>query len=247
MSLRALRTPGAPSVLLHGGRTLVFGERPARCFALKRVADLAIAVPIALLCLPLLAFAALGVRLTSQGPIVFAQMRASSRVRRQPEGTPVVEVYPFRCFKFRTMSAEADETIHLEHVRTYIRGKAIPASASGFKVRDDDRVTSFGWLLRRTSIDELPQLLNVIRGDMSLVGPRPVPLYEVDEYPREALERLLVKPGLTGLWQVEGRSTASFAEMVALDIRYVRSNSLASDLKLLARTVPCVLARRGAA
>ena len=87
----------------------------------------------------------------------------------------------------------------------------------------------------------------MIRGDMSLVGPRPVPLYEIEEYPRDALERLLVKPGLTGLWQVEARSKASFAEMVALDIRYARSNSLICDLKLLARTIPSVLRRRGAA
>jgi lipopolysaccharide/colanic/teichoic acid biosynthesis glycosyltransferase len=234
-------------VLLHDGCTLVFGDRPTRSHALKRGADLIIAIPLALLSLPLLAVVALGVKLTSPGPVMFGQLRASSRVRRTASGAPIVEVYPFRCFKIRTMRAHADETIHVRHVQTYVRGEATPEGESGFKVRDDDRVTPFGWLLRRTSIDELPQLFNVIRGDMSLVGPRPVPLYEIGEYPRDALERLLVKPGLTGLWQVEARSTASFAEMVELDIRYARSNSLMSDLKLLARTIPTVLTRRGAA
>ena len=235
-------------MLLHDGRSLVFGDRPTRSYALKRGVDLFIAIPLALLSLPLLALIALGVKLTSPGPVVFGQLRASSRVRREGiGGAPIVEVYPFRCFKFRTMRAHADEMIHVRHVQTYVRGEAASEGVSGFKVRDDDRVTPFGWLLRRTSIDELPQLVNVIRGDMSLVGPRPVPLYEIEEYPRDALERLLVKPGLTGLWQVEARSKASFAEMVALDIRYTRSNSLISDLKLLVRTIPSVLTRRGAA
>ena len=247
MSVRALRAVSAPNVLLHGGRTLVFGDRPARSFALKRAVDLVIALPLALLCLPLLGLAAIGTRLTSRGPVMFAQTRASSRIRRTPEGAAVVEVYPFRCLKLRTMGAHADEAIHVKHVQAFIRGEASATEAHGFKVRDDDRVTPFGRLLRCTSIDELPQLFNVLRGDMSLVGPRPVPLYEVDEYPREAFERLLVKPGLTGLWQVEARSRATFEEMLALDLRYARCNSLASDLKLLARTVPCVLARRGAA
>ena len=246
MNARVIRARATPSVLSLGGRTLVFGERRTRSATLKRIADLAIAAPLIVLTAPLLAFAAIGIRLTSRGPIVFAQERASSRV--QPgAGTKVVEVYAFRCLKFRTMSAQADDSAHIEHVRAYVRGEAIPSDADGFKVRDDVRITRFGQLLRRSSIDELPQLFNIVRGDMSLVGPRPVPLYEIEEYPREALERLLVKPGLTGLWQVEGRSRASFAEMVALDIRYARANSLATDLKLMARTVPSVLARRGAA
>ena len=247
MSLKAARTASGPNVLLQGDRTLVYGERRARNSTLKRIIDLTVAVPLTVLSLPLLAFAAVGIRLTSRGPILFVQERASSRLRRTTGGPPIVEVYPFRCLKFRTMSVHADEAVHIQHVRTYVRGEAIPAGADGFKVRDDDRITRFGNVLRRTSIDELPQLVNVMRGEMSLVGPRPVPLYEVEEYPREALERLLVKPGMTGLWQVEGRSQASFEEMVALDIRYARSNSLATDLKLMARTIPCLLTRRGAA
>ena len=215
---------------------------------LKRAVDLAIVVPLAVLALPVLVLAAVGVGLTSRGPIVFTQFRASSRARKDPTtGESIVEVYPFRCLKFRTMRVDADEAVHVRHVRAYVRGDVSSTNASGFKVRDDERVTRFGWFLRRTSIDELPQLLNILRGDMSLVGPRPVPLYEVDEYPREALERLLVKPGLTGLWQVEARSRATFAEMVELDILYARSNSIRSDLLLLARTIPSVLGRRGAA
>jgi lipopolysaccharide/colanic/teichoic acid biosynthesis glycosyltransferase len=242
------RPANAPNVLLHAGRLLIFAERPARSVALKRAADLAIAVPLALLSLPLLAIAALAVRLTSPGPAIFGQMRASSRVRRRPgEPLPTVEIYPFRCFKLRTMCAHADEMIHMKHIRTFVRGEVGSAGTNGFKVPEDARITPVGWMLRRTSIDELPQLFNVLLGDMSLVGPRPVPLYEIDEYPREALERLLVKPGLTGLWQVEARSMASFEEMVELDIRYARSGSLWRDFKLLARTLPCVLTRRGAA
>jgi lipopolysaccharide/colanic/teichoic acid biosynthesis glycosyltransferase len=245
---RVLQAEAAPTALSHRGHLVVFEHRPALHPLLKRAVDLAIVVPITILALPVLVLAAMGVGLTSRGPVLFTQLRASSRTRTDPiSGASVVEVYPFRCLKFRTMHVDADEAVHVQHVRAYVRGEVRSTDASGFKVRDDDRVTRLGWFLRRTSIDELPQLLNILRGDMSLVGPRPVPLYEVDEYPKEALERLLVKPGLTGLWQVEARSRATFAEMVELDILYARSNSIRTDLLLLARTIPSVLGRRGAA
>jgi lipopolysaccharide/colanic/teichoic acid biosynthesis glycosyltransferase len=245
---RLLQSETAPIALLHRGHTVVFEHRPARRPLVKRAVDLAIVVPLAVLALPVLVLAAIGVCLTSRGPILFTQLRASSRTRSDPiSGASVVEVYPFRCLKFRTMRVDADEAVHVQHVRAYVRGEVGATDGSGFKVRDDDRVTRLGWFLRRTSIDELPQLINILRGDMSLVGPRPVPLYEVDEYPSVALERLLVKPGLTGLWQVEARSRATFAEMVEFDILYARSNSIRSDLLLLARTIPRVLGRRGAA
>jgi lipopolysaccharide/colanic/teichoic acid biosynthesis glycosyltransferase len=244
---RALRAGNAPAVLAYGGRTFVYSVPRRRNPRAKRVVDIALSIPLGALALPVLLFAALGVKLTSRGPILFSQQRASSRVVRSGDGQAVVEVYPFRCLKLRTMVAHADERVHRDHVHSYIRGEAVATDAHGFKVRDDDRITPFGRVLRKTSIDELPQLFNVLRGEMSLVGPRPVPLYELESYPRGALERLLVKPGITGLWQVEGRSRASFDEMVELDVRYAREASFGTDLVLLARTIPSVLRRRGAA
>jgi lipopolysaccharide/colanic/teichoic acid biosynthesis glycosyltransferase len=147
------------------------------------------------------------------------------------------------------MTQGADESLHISHVQAFVQG-ALPASdgeEADFKLRDDARVTRFGSFLRGTSLDELPQLINVVKGDMSLVGPRPVPLYEVDAYPRAAdLERLMAKPGITGLWQVKGRSRVGFEGMIRMDIHYVRRQSIFLDLALLTMTLPSVISRRGA-
>jgi lipopolysaccharide/colanic/teichoic acid biosynthesis glycosyltransferase len=152
--------------------------------------------------------------------------------------------------KFRTMHVNSDHAIHHEFVSNFIKSKANGADAGAdtvFKLTADPRVTPIGSILRKTSIDELPQLLNVLRGDMSLVGPRPPLQYEVDQYERWHCRRVLeAKPGLTGLWQVSGRSRTTFDEMVRLDLRYARSRSLWTDLKILLATPAAVIAGKGA-
>jgi exopolysaccharide biosynthesis polyprenyl glycosylphosphotransferase len=176
---------------------------------------------------PLLVLLGLLVRVTSTGPVLFAHERIGINGR------------PFRLYKLRTMVLGA------EGMQIDLRD-ANEAAGPLFKIRDDPRVTRLGRVLRRLSLDELPQLWNVLRGDMSLVGPRPALPAEMDAWTPEVHQRLHVKPGLTGMWQVSGRSTASFEEYVRLDLYYVDNWSLWTDLAILAKTVPTVLARRGA-
>jgi lipopolysaccharide/colanic/teichoic acid biosynthesis glycosyltransferase len=163
---------------------------------------------------------------------------------------------PFKMLKFRTMKLNADHAIHLQFVSSFIKsgGRAGQASEAAqgarpglFKIVDDPRVTTIGRFLRRTSLDELPQLWNVLRGDMSLVGPRPPLQYEVEQYQSWHRRRVLeVKPGVTGLWQVTGRSRTTFDEMVRLDLRYAKTYSFWTDLKILLATPAAVLAGKGA-
>ena len=203
-----------------------------------RVIDLTLALLILLIALPLLVAIAVAIRVDSPGPALFHQ-------RRLGRGRSVFSVH-----KFRTMRLEADEAVHRDYVRRLIDGNATRVSDGRrelYKLAIDDRVTRVGRLLRRWSLDELPQLLNVVRGDMSLVGPRPVIPYEVDQYPSWYHERFGVKPGLTGLWQVSGRNERSYEEMVELDVEFARRRSLGLYLRILARTPWVVLARRGAA
>jgi len=186
----------------------------------------------------LLVIAAL-VKLKSPGPIFFRQARIGQMM------------HPFMLLKFRTMRVDADHGIHHEFVTQFITSKSSPAGKSGkdafFKIADDPRVTSIGRILRRTSLDELPQLWNVLRGDMSLVGPRPPLQYEVDQYKSWHRRRVLeAKPGLTGLWQVTGRSRTTFDEMVRLDLRYAKMYSLWIDIKILLATPAAVFTGKGA-
>jgi len=165
---------------------------------------------------------------------------------------------PFVFYKFRTMTHGADDTVHRDFVARLIAGQAPGAPTSqapagdeaaqgGFKLQHDPRVTRLGRFLRRTSLDELPQLFNVLRGDMSLVGPRPPIPYEARHYRAWHLRRLLqLKPGITGPWQVSGRSQVPFDDMVRMDLRYIARSSLGLDLLLLARTVGVVFSGRGA-
>jgi lipopolysaccharide/colanic/teichoic acid biosynthesis glycosyltransferase len=132
-------------------------------------------------------------------------------------------------------------------VQTLIDGEDHPERGHLYKLSVDDRITRTGRILRSWSLDELPQLLNVIRGDMALVGPRPVIPYEVEMYPKNYLARFAVKPGLTGLWQVSGRNERTYEEMVSFDIQYAQAASLLLDLRILAKTVPVVLRRQGVA
>ena len=203
-----------------------------------RALDLGLALVVLLLATPLLAVIALAVRLESPGGAIFRQRRLGREGR-----TFVVN-------KFRTMRADADERVHRDYVHTLISGEQVAVSdgrRSLYKLAVDDRITRVGRLLRKLSLDELPQLWNVVRGEMSLVGPRPVIAYEADEYPAAWRRRFAVKPGVTGLWQVSGRNERTYEEMVELDLEFVRRYSVWLYVTILARTVWVVLAGRGAA
>jgi lipopolysaccharide/colanic/teichoic acid biosynthesis glycosyltransferase len=206
--------------------------------AVRRVVDVVLAALLLTVTAPLLAVTALAIRLDSPGPALFRQRRVGHRMRA------------FTLVKFRTMTQGADERLHREYVRALISGDGDDVPVGGanlYKLAFDDRVTALGRLLRRFSIDELPQLWNVLRGDMSLVGPRPVIQYEVEQYPPWYCERFVVKPGLTGLWQVSGRNEKTYDEMVRLDIEYVRRRRLWLDLRILVKTVWVVVRARGVA
>ncbi len=195
--------------------------------AVKRAFDLVVTI-LALICIaPLWLVVALAIRLDSPGPILFRQPRAGRYGR------------PFTVFKFRSMYVNAEAELEQLRARNEATGPL-------FKLRDDPRRTRIGRLLRETSLDELPQLLNVLRGEMSLVGPRPAILSEVAQYQEWHLKRLEVLPGITGLWQVSGRSDLTFDEMVMLDIYYGENWSLGLDLSIILRTVPQVLFAEGA-
>jgi exopolysaccharide production protein ExoY len=194
----------------------------------KRALDLNLALVALLLAIPILVVVALAVRFSSRGPILFRQTRVGRYGR------------PFTCLKFRTMVKHAERALaeDLEFAAQF---------ATSYKLRRDWRVTRVGRILRKLSLDELPQLLNVIRGDMSLVGPRPVPAGELrTKYGPAASRVISVRPGLTGLWQVSGRGATSYEERVQLDVSYVERRSLLLDLRIIARTPVAVLTMRGA-
>lgn len=193
----------------------------------KRIFDLGVSGAGVVLISPLLLAIALAVKATSPGPVLYKQRRVGQRGR------------PFTIFKFRTMRTGSDSEI--DRLR-----RQHGVSDLMFKMRDDPRVTRAGRLLRRFSLDELPQLINVLRGDMSLVGPRPPLPQEVTAYEDWQFDRLEVPPGLTGLWQVSGRSELSFEDCVRLDLFYIENWSLAYDLYILAKTLPVLVSQRGA-
>lgn len=203
----------------------------------KRLLDLAITVPL----LPLLAIviAVLGIliKIDSPGPIFFRQKRIG---RYGAE---------FELLKFRSMYVDSDDTVHREAYQRLMRGEALGTGKDGsgaYKLTHDPRITRMGRFIRKTSLDELPQLWNVLRGEMSLVGPRPPLAYEVEMYGQRDLLRLSGTPGITGPWQVDGRSRVPFREMVEMDIAYLRRESLVEDLRLILITVPVLLTSRGA-
>ena len=180
---------------------------------------------------------AIAIRLDSRGRALFRQRRVGYGERE------------FTLFKFRSMRSDADprRPPRVRHRPDQGQGRPTAAAENLYKLAVDDRITPVGRWIRRWSLDELPQLFNVVAGDMTLVGPRPAIPYEVDEYPSWYLDRFAVKPGLTGLWQVSGRNERTYEEMVRLDIEYAERRSLLLDLSILARTPLTVLARRGAA
>ena len=226
----------------------------ATYFIIKRVLDLVIVVLSMVFLLPLLAFMALLIKWDSPGPAIFRQERVTAR-RRVRDGQVYWEEMPFTIYKFRTMRVDAKSTIHRQFIEAYIAGddqqmaelqSAQQAEDAKYKLVQDPRVTRVGSFLRKTSLDELPQLWNVLRGDMSLVGPRPPIPYEVELYLFHHHDRLRTVPGITGWWQVLGRSATSFEEMVRLDVDYIRRQSLSLDIKIIIMTVTAVLKGRGA-
>lgn len=215
---------------------LVAGQRLA-VNVLRRLFDVVFALALILLLSPILIAVALSVRIDSRGPAFFRQRRVGYR-----EGE-------FTLFKFRSMRVDADPRGHQEYVTALIKGEeATPDGGREnlYKLAVDNRITPVGRWIRRWSLDELPQLFNVVKGDMTLVGPRPAIPYEVSEYPNWYRKRFSVKPGLTGYWQVSGRSERTYEEMVRLDIEYAERRSLGLDLLILLKTPWVVLSRKGA-
>jgi len=204
----------------------------------RRAIEGAFALVLLVIAAPLLLVIALAIRLDSAGPVIYRQRRLGRDMR------------PFTLHKFRSMRFDAAPDRHRAYVTALIReGDSNPADGkrrSLYKLVVDDRVTRIGRFLRRYSLDELPQLWNVVRGEMSLVGPRPVIEYEAEQYPLEWHERFAVKPGLTGLWQVSGRNERTYEEMVRYDIEYARAQGFWLDVGILARTAWVVVRGKGA-
>ena len=200
--------------------------------AVKRAIDLVVAGVALLLLAPLFAYIAVRIRLDSPGPILFRQTRLGTNMKE------------FTVLKFRTMRVDTDESVH----RAYIEQTMSPESVTGenglYKLDRSDSITKFGGWLRRISLDELPQLINVLRGDMSLVGPRPCIPYEVESFGSHHLHRFSVPQGLTGLWQVNARANSTYGEALDMDVAYARGWSLGLDLRLLLRTPLQVLRQR---
>lgn len=195
----------------------------------KRLLDVLVSFTLLMILSPLLILVATAIKLTSRGPVFFLQERIGINKRR------------FRIYKFRTMVPNAEKLMSTLETENEVTGPV-------FKIKNDPRITTIGWFLRRSSIDELPQLLNVFKGDMSLVGPRPLPVRDYEGFNEDwQRRRFSVKPGITCLWQVGGRSTVSFDQWMLLDLKYLDEWSLWLDLKILARTVPAVLRGSGAA
>jgi lipopolysaccharide/colanic/teichoic acid biosynthesis glycosyltransferase len=216
-------------------------------YSAKRSLDVLLAGLLLILFLPLLLVIAVLIKLDSPGPVFFTQERVGAK--RQWLGRQAIWIIRnFTMFKFRSMVQNADSSVHEAYIRDFVDGRVQPSQESGakFKLTNDARVTRVGRLLRKFSLDELPQLLNVLTGDMSLVGPRPVPPYEVACYGNGHHKRLAALPGITGFWQVKGRCQVSFEEMIRMDVDYIRNASLWFDLKILFLTIPAVISRRGA-
>lgn len=208
--------------------------------SLKRVMDIVGSIIGLMLFSPLMLFTAITIKITSPGPIIFKQSRFGKKGIHFP------------LYKFRSMYSNGNDQIHREYVTNLIKGELEKINHGDektplYKMKSDPRVTPVGKIIRKTSIDELPQLFNVLRGEMSLVGPRPPIAYEVEKYEPWHLRRILeVKPGITGIWQVNGRSTTSFDDMVRLDLKYVQNLSFWLDVKILLKTVKAVIRPKGA-
>jgi len=208
--------------------------RSMRPAVIKRALDITVSLSALFFLWPLFLTLAILVKLTSKGPVLFRQKRIGQFGEE------------FTFLKFRSMYANNDPTIHKEYIRSLI-AKQLDGSEGGYKMKNDPRVTPLGQFLRRSSFDELPQFINVLRGEMSLVGPRPPIRYEFESYSLWHRRRILeAKPGITGIWQVQGRSRTTFDEMVRMDLRYIRNQSLWLDVKILFRTPVAMVSGNGA-
>ncbi|MCV2490665.1 sugar transferase [Geodermatophilus sp. YIM 151500] len=201
--------------------------------SVRRALDIGTSATALLLLAPLLLCIALWVRWDSPGPALLRQERIGLDRR------------PFELYKFRSMRVGGDDQAHRRLIAAELRGENTALDGST-KLHHDARITRSGRLLRKTSLDEVPQLINVLRGEMTLVGPRPCLPWEADMFPDEFDDRFTVRPGLTGLWQVSGRSAVTTLDMLRLDLEYLRTRSLAGDLRILLLTVPSLLRGDGA-
>lgn len=229
--LRRYSRAGQPAWLIRlriGTKRLAWVAVVRSAYLLKRALDILLAGPLFILLLPIFGLLVLAIRLESPGPALFKQTRVGRWGKI------------FTMYKFRSMYMDAEAR------KAELLAENEMSGGVTFKMQRDPRVTRIGRFIRKASIDELPQLWNVIKGDMSLVGPRPPVPAEVDEYSLSDRRRLEVTPGITCIWQVSGRSDIPFPEQVELDVRYIESQSLLTDLKLLWKTVPAVLFGRGA-
>jgi lipopolysaccharide/colanic/teichoic acid biosynthesis glycosyltransferase len=217
----------------------------------KRVLDVTLAALALVLLSPVMLLVAVLIVLDSAGPVIFAQKRVGAK-RWNRDGYSYWQQTTFTCYKFRSMAREADPAMHQAYVTAFIRNdheKMAALQGGDSEIRKlvhDPRITRVGKFLRKSSLDELPQLWNVLKGDMSLVGPRPDVPYAVKQYKPWHYGRLAAPPGLSGLWQVKGRCQTTFDDMARMDIEYIDNQSLWSDLKILLLTVPAVLLGRGA-
>jgi exopolysaccharide biosynthesis polyprenyl glycosylphosphotransferase len=241
MRLHVLPDPNAveaEAVAAMAARTSVKSRKRATYDGIKRALDIVLSLALLVTLSPLFLLIAALVKLTSAGPVFFRQERVGQMMK------------PFMMLKFRTMRVNNDHAIHHQFVSEFIKSSGRNGEAAKktlFKIADDPRVTSVGRVLRRTSLDELPQFWNVLIGEMSLVGPRPPLAYEVVQYKSWHRRRVMeAKPGLTGLWQVTGRSRTTFDEMVRLDLRYARTYSVWTDIKILLATPRAVFSGKGA-
>jgi len=242
---RIFETAGLqPSLVWREGQPLIQLSEPSlrgQQLLLKRLLDLIGASLALLIASPVMLLVALAIKRDSRGPVLLRQERIGTGGQR------------FRVLKFRTMYDGVSDATHREWVTKMLQGQEAHAEQLGadgkpvFKLVNDERVTRVGRWLRRRSLDELPQLINVLRGEMSLVGPRPPLPYEFEQYEHWQFHRLQVRPGMTGLWQVSGRSRLTYRQMCELDLQYVREWSLWLDLSILLKTVPVVLSNSGSA
>lgn len=226
-------------------------SRGSGYYIAKRIFDVVMVLLITFTIALIIPFIALAIKLDSPGPVIYRQKRYRGRRVRSGDRW-IWRVEPFTFYKFRTMTANAGASVHQEYMKAYISGdddriSAMKSPGNGsYKLTNDRRVTRVGRVLRKLSIDELPQLWNVLIGDMSLVGPRPPLPYEVEVYQEHHLARMASPAGLTGWWQVNGRCETKFEEMIHLDLDYIRRSSIWLDLKIIAKTMPAVLTGRGA-
>lgn len=234
-----------PAVVVESGKTNYY-------YFTKRVIDILISMIALILLFPFMLLVAALIRLDSPGPVIFIQKRITT-LRKKVNGAYQWDRVEFSFYKFRTMKHNADSTLHKTYVKALIDHDDQTLSSLGKmdtkikKLTYDPRVTRLGRILRRSSIDELPQFWNVFKGDMSMVGPRPAIPYEMDFYKPWYFRRFEAKPGLTGLWQVVKRCSVDFDGMVELDIEYIEKQSLLEDLKIIFMTPVAIFLHRGAA